>query len=444
MTRQGTFTVINDETLCAEISVTQQFLLYAAPGISLPVVNAIATRLETQKSLLVTVIVDLDPEVYRLGYGTEEGLVALQDLVRRHHLELRQQPGLRVGLFVSDQTTVIFGPTPLLIEAGSTSEEKPNAVLLSRDANSTSALVRACGASGAMDALAPTPKSSDVGKEAATPLEIQESLAALQDIPPKKFSVARVERVFESKIQFVDLELTGYRLSSKNLVIPNDLLVEDDPVLRARLKNSFQLLQGDKLISASVPELDPDTLEPKMHSSGKVIEAEWSERTLEEHRRALYDSFLFSVSGFGQIIMRRNRKRFDARLRVLEKQLTIYAERVRESLSTKVRESVESLAGNLLSRIRGKLPDRLQAGLTTENPTDEVLLSLLVHDLSSGVGVLEQRFNPTLRCVFKDVSYESIKDPRFRVALAEALRMNGGEKLVDQLFSEHDAAPEVS
>lgn len=56
----------------------------------------------------------------------------------------------------------------------------------------------------------------------------------------------------------------------------------------------------------------------------------------------------------------------------------------------------------------------------------------------------DQRFfRPELRCVFREVTYESISDPRFREALAKSLTDSGGQRLVAQLFSEHDAAPEV-
>ena len=91
-----TFTVVNDETLVASIGSTTQTLVYVAPGITKPVVDALAARLDSQSNLQCTLILDLDPEVYRLGYGTEAGLLALQALATRHHLELRQQEGIRI------------------------------------------------------------------------------------------------------------------------------------------------------------------------------------------------------------------------------------------------------------------------------------------------------------------------------------------------------------
>lgn len=63
-----TFTVVNDVTLVASITATAQTLVYVAPGITKPVVDALAERLDLQSDLQCTRILDLDPEVYRLGY----------------------------------------------------------------------------------------------------------------------------------------------------------------------------------------------------------------------------------------------------------------------------------------------------------------------------------------------------------------------------------------
>ncbi len=61
-----TFTIVNDETLCAAIAQCQQQLVYVAPGITQPVVEAMRQQLEHCENLQATLIVDIDPEVYRL------------------------------------------------------------------------------------------------------------------------------------------------------------------------------------------------------------------------------------------------------------------------------------------------------------------------------------------------------------------------------------------
>jgi hypothetical protein len=441
----GVFTIVNDKTLSDAIRNTQQTLVYVAPGVTKPVVDAIGESLRGKPHLQVTAIIDLDPEVYRLGYGTEEGLRALQELAGQQHFALRQQEGLRVGLLVTDQRSLVYSPTPQLIEAGSMSEDKPNAIIITRDAEPTAALLHACGAPSIGDAGTPPPQQAEIGQQPATPIAVEASLASLQEVPPKKFSVARIERVYESKIQFVELELTGYRLSAKRVNIPNDLLVGEDKTFKERLKNSFLLLQGEQRITVRIPTFDLETARPKpvQHEDSPQTE-EWSESTLEENRKALYDDFLINVPRFGQVIMRRNRRDFDKRINLFKAQIEAFNAAIQKELGAKLEEAVQALARTLLPRIRDRLPQRYKRVLTVSEPGDDLLLSILEQDLATCFGTSTEVFKPELRCVFKDVTYESISDERFREALGKALRDSGGVRLVAQLFSEHDAAPEVT
>jgi len=438
-----TFTVVNDETLSAAIAATTQTLVYVAPGITKPVVDALAARLDSQPNLLCTLILDLDPEVYRLGYGTEEGLLALQELAARQQLEMRQQEGLRIGLLVTDGQTVIYSPTPLLIEAGSVSMNKPNAVVISSKSESTADLMRACAANGANSETTPLPKNAEIGQVPATPDEVKKSLKALKDSPPKKFDVARIERVFESKIQFVELEVTGYRLSTKKVSIPNDLLIGEDSALKEKLKNSFTLLQGDQMLKVEIPEINLE-LKEVTDEFAKPKMVVWSEAELEKQRKALYGDFLINVPRFGQVIMRNRRKDFDNRIALLKMQIAAFKHAVEERLGKSIIDAIGELAKTLLPRIRENLPARYSKFLTANEPSDEDLLCMIENDLQHAFGGVSALFDPELRCVFKDVTYESIQDNKFRTSLSEAMRKAGGEGVVRQLFSEHDAAPEAA
>lgn len=438
-----TFTVVNDETLVASIAGATQTLVYVAPGITKPVVDALTTLLDSQSELQCTLILDLDPEVYRLGYGTEEGLIALQALATRHHLELRQQEGIRIGLLMTDEQTLLYSPTPLLIEAGSVSVNKPNAVMISSKGDSTAALMQACAANGSTNKNTPIPQNAEIGQRPATPIEVSNSLAALKDIPPKVFDVARIERVYESKIQFVELEVTGYRLSSKKVSIPNDLLVGEDSALKEKLKNSFTLLQGEQLLKVNIPELDADLL-PVMDADGKPKTVVWSEAELEKQRKALYEDFLINVPRFGQVIMRNRREKFDARIALLRKQIEAFKAAVEMTLGVAILEAIDELAKTLLPRIRENLPARFTKFFDKNQLTEDDILGMIKRDLEAAFGGVNDVFNPEVRCVFKDVTYESIQDKNFKKLLGDAMRKAGGENIVRQLFSEHDAAPEAN
>lgn len=65
---------------------------------TLRITVAIRELLQRTNEPSITLVIDTDPEVCRLGYGTVEGLKHLQQIVETHCLPLRYQEGLRVGV----------------------------------------------------------------------------------------------------------------------------------------------------------------------------------------------------------------------------------------------------------------------------------------------------------------------------------------------------------
>ncbi|MCG7879922.1 MAG: hypothetical protein AB2614_10710 [Candidatus Thiodiazotropha endolucinida] len=211
-----TFTVVNDVVLADAISKAASKIIYIAPGISKAVALALGTRFGSLGSLSMTIIVDNDPEVYRLGYGDTEGLDHIKKLSDEHMLELRQQPGVRIGVLITDETTLVYSPTPHLIEAGSDQEDKPNAIVIP---TATDALEKACATTGGT-----LPQDAEIGRSVVKAEALAAMKKDLEEVPPKQYSVARIERVFNSRIQYVEFKLNKYKLSSMIAPIPADLM----------------------------------------------------------------------------------------------------------------------------------------------------------------------------------------------------------------------------
>lgn len=144
------------------IGSAQQRIVFVAPGVTEEVADALGNRFAQKDKLLIEVILDADPEVYRLGFGTMGGITKLKFHADANHFPLRHQPGIRIGILISDDKTLFYAPTPQLIEAGSTSSEKPNAVLLNGE--TAASIAKAAGAGP--DAL---PLSGEIGKRSLTP-----------------------------------------------------------------------------------------------------------------------------------------------------------------------------------------------------------------------------------------------------------------------------------
>lgn len=431
----STFAVVNDGVLVAAIDCSRQRLAYIAPGISEPVADAIGRLFERVDPPAVTVIIDSDPEVCRLGYGTVAGLKRLQEVVERHQLAIRHQAGLRVAVLASDDDLLVYAPVAQLIEAGSTSDAKPNAIVIGPDAPAR--LLAAAATEGyARHCL---PSDAEIGQEALTPVDLGAALQDLARTPPKAFDVARVERVFNSKLQYVELEITGYKLSARQIALPNDLLIGDDPELEKRLRNSFRLLESGGL-QVDIDEIDPKSGEVKLDSHGKAVKEPYSEKRLEADRKKLYANFLTQVAGHGWLIRRWDREAFDQRVEVLKRKIEAYQKGVSAALQEKIDGTIKSLAGQLLEKMEGNLPHRLSKSLLTAQPTDEELLAVLAAELTAAFGSAEQVFNPELKVRYKDLTYETIQDKSFRSALETAFQRSGQVSAYTRLFEEYDAA----
>jgi hypothetical protein len=158
-----TFDVASDDKLVDLINQARQRLVIVCPALGEAVVRALAKRLD-EGFPGATVILDADPEVYRLGFGTEAGLDLLRVASERNLFDLRAQQGIRIGVIISDDVTMVFSPVPLLVEAGSTSVEKPNAIILSGAA--VEKLAEAAGAGPAETAA-----RQEIGSDAFKPAD---------------------------------------------------------------------------------------------------------------------------------------------------------------------------------------------------------------------------------------------------------------------------------
>lgn len=430
------FSVINDAQLCSAIAGCRLRLLYVAPGISEATAEAIDQVLSRQDSPAVTVIIDPDPEVCRLGYGTVSGLARLQQVATEKCMAIRQQPGLRIGLLVCDDRMWIFAPTPLSIEASAERDDQPNALTLALP-DAIAAVMLACAAEGG-EQDSPLPADAEIGRQPATPEVIAASLQELVRQPPKPYDLARIERVYSSRLQYVEFEVSGYRLSSRRVQVPNDLLVGNDKTLEARLRNTFALLEGGEVLTVRIPDADPRTNEPLLDQSGQARLRDYSEKQIEEERKAIIKDFLVAITGYGQLISKARREDFDIRIEWFRDRIEAFRQAVMESLNDAVSKSVNDLVEALLPNVMRAPPARLLRGMLERNPGEAEIRAALRLELEAAFRLGDRFYQPSVKVVFKDLTYETIRDRRFLEQVEAAYRGFSATPL----FVEYDAALE--
>ena len=116
----STFQEVNDASLIKLIGEAQRRVVFVAPGVHQSVAEALGQRLAEIDRLQVTVVIDPDEDVCRIGYGDAKGLELLSSYADRQSFVLMAQPGLRVGVLLVDDVTLVWSPKELLSTSSKT------------------------------------------------------------------------------------------------------------------------------------------------------------------------------------------------------------------------------------------------------------------------------------------------------------------------------------
>lgn len=421
MKQPPSVTTLDDSLMCRLIAAASRRVVMVSPGVSLQVAKAVADAWQRLPANSVSVILDVDPEVCRLGYGAADSIPLLQEAACARGQTLCHEPGVRIGLLVVDDQTIVFSPTPLLIECSpsdvkpllgdeldfdarlNASSSKPNAIFLGAP---PSVLAAELG-------LDPTdPSQRTLGLDPVNSARLGALAADLAANPPLSFDVARYERVFNARIEFVELKVTGCSISKHTASIPSDLMGLADPDADKRLRSSFKVISAEDTV-------DPD---------GKL-----SEQTIDEMRKRIADDYLISLPNFGTVILRSNRAAFETEIATLEQTVEAFGAALKNRLHEIIETNIQKLIVTLLPKTIQAPPKRWKR-FVGDKPTPEQCQRQLEQDLRNAFGTAEQLIREMkVSLLFKGVTYQTLTDPDFRQLVKEKIPTL-------ELMQEYDAA----
>ena len=408
----NTFCATNDDTLIELIEKAQRRIVLIAPGLYLPVAKALSARFAELERLEVTLILDADEDVVRIGFGDLSALQEVLDQSRRAGFYVRYQPALRIGVLLVDDITLVWSPTPRSIEATPDSddpgapptERAPNGLLLG--ANPGEEIARAVCAEGTDT----DPQQAEIGTHAVNPEQVQAVAMALKDNPPIPVDLARVTRVFSTKLQFVELKVTGAKLAQRQIRISSDLLNADAvEELRSLLDAKLRAFADFKGREVLVPMFVAG--EQAFDKDGRPLLEPVSEATLNRERSGIESDFLYDVPGFGRLMERTRRAEFQKRVEAYRIRLLAHSDGVRRI----IREESDAIIGATVRLIGERIA---RSSPWAEEP--QIDLYKLADDLRATLMRIEDEA-PTLKYVFKEVTYEQTQDEVFRKKLDKAL-----------------------
>ena len=228
---------------------------YAGPGLQLDLAQAMVEVAGRLTKEMLTVSLDFDDRVMRMGYGNVDAVKLLLDA----GIAVQSSPGLRTALVVVDNEGYIFTPTALYLEAEPSDGAASNAVRMSGEQVSQALARLSPAAKTIAIAQAKTPEAKqhidaltvDVVSAPITPEKLAEVAASLKEAPPVRFDLARQVRVFEPYLQYVELSLTGAAIQRHRMAIPEKIQnLGGSEELENRLRTTFELIEkGSKLSS---------------------------------------------------------------------------------------------------------------------------------------------------------------------------------------------------
>lgn len=366
----------------------------------------------------ITVILDADEDVCRIGFGEIEALQKVSELARQECFFLRSQPGLRVGVLLADDQTLVWSPTPRSVEAPPSSGPEgspksdlfhqatataPNGLLLGKNPGEQIAL--AVAAEGTQTG----PHDTEIGGAAITPDQVAATATALLNNPPIPVDLARVTRVFSTKLQFVELKVTRAKLSQMQFSVSSALLNADaKDALRDLIESKIKAFADLRDVEVQAPLFVNG--EAVYDSRQNPMFEPVSEASLEGERRALERRYIYDIAGFGRLIERGERNEFEKRIVAYKERLLAHSEEIRKQLN----QQADQIVADAVSLVAERM--RRSAAATRVN--EQLLRDELSKNLTRFKGEA-----PSISLVFKfkDVTYEQTQTPDFRDKVNRAL-----------------------
>lgn len=392
------------------IRSAQRSVCFAAPGILREPAKAMAEVADRIGSELITVCLDFDEKVMRMGFGEMEAVNSL----RKANIEVRTVHGLRTGLVIVDGEGYIFTPTALYLEADDRPTDAPNAMRLSQE-QAKEALARLSPVAK-MIAMAHADteeererireQAEEVATEPVADQKVNEVEKRLTETPPVQFDIARQVRVYSSYLQYVELELKGAALQRRRLSIPPTVLnLGNSEEIRGRLRTTFEVIEKNSMIS-------------------------WSWKQMNDNLNDIRDELTRKLpDDAGRIVLKSEKPQLDKRLEEFKKELEQHRELVREELRETRDEAREQIVEYYLPIILKSPPVDLRYQFSRDRPADEEARERLAREW------LDRKVKPEFKKEFdrlksdvekmhliaryKDVTYETLNREDFLQSVQE-------------------------
>src|SRR5690554_1139844 len=180
------FQSIDTQRLCELVHSARKRVAFIGPAMTTEVAAAVSNKFSQLDRRGVTIIIDYDEAIFRLGYGHHEAI----EILKESGIELRKESGLRISALVIDDQGWILHQSPMAVE----SPDAPvrNAMVLSAEQ-----VKEVCSAAGIQDEPRDSSstssehsaanESTEIGRLPIPEAEYSSIKKAIDNNPPQAF-----------------------------------------------------------------------------------------------------------------------------------------------------------------------------------------------------------------------------------------------------------------
>lgn len=413
------FFQMNTDKICQLVNSAKHRVAFIGPAMTQDLAASLVNKHIQLGDQGVTVILDYNQEIFRLGYGEHAAI----ELLKEKHVPIRKQSGLRISALLVDDRGWVMHQSPMAVEDPNNPVHNAIELLPEQIAK----LVKASGVGLLVnDELLDQEKNNshnttnsldidpsiEIGREPLSANEFKSVKQSLDENPPQAFDLQRQVKVYSALVQFVSVEFEGARVEQLTIKLPDHIrksIFSDNPEIDQRLNASYRLLNGSEL-----------------EGLNKIKE---QVKQLREFTRPLNKRL-------GSVMLCSKRNAFNAKLEAIEKQIESWKKGVITQLQGELDESIETLCEAVVDSFLNNLPIEFEYTYPTPASREDALKYLkdqLANNIPSAEKLVE---NMKLYCTFKAVTYEMLKDDKeFIDKVCEAFPV-----LRKKLMNESDAA----
>lgn len=387
------FFTLDSQRIADLIRSADRFVCYAGPGLQLAPAQAMAEVAGQLGVEMITIALDFDERVMRMGFGDMEAV----RILHQAGIRVNDAPGLRTALILVDDEGYLFTPTALYLESEPQAQQAANAVRLSTE-QLREALARL---SPVAKAIALAQATTDQEREHINGLQVEVSSQpiteeqftrvdqALKDVPPVPFDLARQVRVFNAYLQYVELKFSGAGIQKKKLAIPQNILeLGGSKDLEGRLRTTFNLIKRDSKLSSK-------KLEGELNGIRKNLTA-----TLGKDH--------------GRVVLKSAKPHLEKRLKAFQAKVEEHQKKIADELQGQLDASRNEIIEYYLQHVIENPPDSLLGQLLHLKATEGDARGWLDTELDRvfpNAEDLIQKMQLNVR--YKDVTFETLNQEDF-------------------------------